>query len=286
MANCAVLGTLPPIPLFLCFSQEENGRRLFPLVHRQELCGGAGGKPCWVICGSGEDVTGTDTRLSASLLLSSAAVASPVSVSISASDVRNLLTRLLEGQPLCHPPHPGSQLRDTAAFLSSSERAFCSGLLFEPRAGPAVSSSAFPSLVCCLPFGDALFPRCQVRAGILVSAFGQVPGRGSSTSPQLLALNVCWACTFKFTEPHMLFFLLFLIRNKLERNYIIIKVNVFNMKSDSRAVLLSSHLWRHDCHLTLINAVPLFGKSGTDSDSDLKSLVLISWEKIFFTVCL
>lgn len=58
-------------------------------------------------------------------------------------------------------------------------------------------------------------------------------------------------------------------------------MSVFNVKSDSRAALWPSHLWRHDCHPTLINSTSLFGKSGTDSDSDLRSLCWFQERKYF-----
>lgn len=42
-----------------------------------------------------------------------------------------------------------------------------------------------------LPFGVSVFPHIQIKAGILGSAFGDIPDRESIMSPQLRAVGLC-----------------------------------------------------------------------------------------------
>lgn len=102
------------------------------------------------------------------------------------------------GQPRCDPPPPGSQL--SGDHCLSPFQNWDSA--FGPRAGPAALAEPwrahvvlciaphFPSrfiisLSFLLPFCVSVFPHSQIRAGILGSAFGEIPDRKSVMCPQL-----------------------------------------------------------------------------------------------------
>lgn len=89
-----------------------------------------------------------------------------------------------------------------------------------------------------LPFGVSVYPHTQIKAGILDSAFGDIPDRESIVSPQLRAMCLCWPQTSEHTEdmltvrtfsPICLFlfensFLFFFLRYKLEKKIHYFKV--------------------------------------------------------------
>lgn len=110
----------------------------------------------------------------------------------------HLLQGFSSGDPVSHP------LLRTGVCCGLSGRGSCPGTALQSPRGPWYRST-LPILIhyllsFLLPFGVSVFPHTQIRAGILGSAFGDIPDRENIVSPQLRAVGLRWPRTFELTE--------------------------------------------------------------------------------------
>lgn len=179
-------------------------------------------------------------------------------------------------------PCPGSSSEQTVARLLTWDSASA------PRVGPAVLAEPCRARVvfCVAPHCPSRFiifsaaicvsvlSYTQIWAGILHSTFGEIPYGESLMSPQLPALDVCYPCMFNPVELYMplysicLFFFLktlfFLLRNKLERKYIILKYSEYFEYEVSQQSCSLVHSPLKKWLSSLTNTVSSFWRAGAD----------------------